>query len=63
MKRRSKAYAIVFVTAPDVKTAKAIVYKALEEKAIACGNILPKIQSLYWWQGKIEKSAEVLIIM
>ncbi|MGC8742881.1 MAG: divalent-cation tolerance protein CutA [Verrucomicrobiia bacterium] len=63
MKTKSKNYAVVFVTAPDSKTARAIVSKALEQRLIACGNILRGLQSLYWWQGKIEKSAEVLIIM
>ena len=29
---------------------------------VACANLVPKIQSHYWWQGKIESSAEVLII-
>lgn len=63
MKTKSKNYAIVFITAPDSKTARAIILKALEQRLIACGNILRGLQSLYWWQGKIEKSAEVLIIM
>ena len=35
---------------------------ALTERLVACANLVPKIESHYWWQGKIESSAEVLII-
>ena len=29
---------------------------------VACGNIVPAIESIYRWQGQIETSAEVLVI-
>ena len=35
---------------------------ALQSRLVACANLLPKIESHYWWQGKLESSAEVLII-
>ncbi|MCX7872090.1 MAG: divalent-cation tolerance protein CutA [Verrucomicrobiae bacterium] len=56
-------YVAIFVTVPDLKTARKIARKALESKQIACANILPKIESHYWWQGKIDKSNELLLIM
>ena len=28
----------------------------------ACASVIPRVQSHYWWKGKLEKSAEVLII-
>ena len=34
----------------------------LKEKMVACVNIIPKVESIYIWQGKIEKSEEVIII-
>ena len=34
----------------------------MEARLVACANLIPKIESHYWWQGKLEKSAEVLII-
>ena len=30
---------------------------------IACANLVPKIESHYWWQGRIEAGAEVLLIL
>jgi periplasmic divalent cation tolerance protein len=54
---------IVFVTAPDLKTARVLAKAALEERLIACANLVPKVESHYRWQGKIESSAEVLLIL
>jgi periplasmic divalent cation tolerance protein len=55
-------FAIVLATAPDIKTGRILVKAALQARLAACANIIPKIESHYWWQGKIESSAEILII-
>ncbi len=54
--------AIVLVTAPDLKTARTLARAALKARLAACANLVPKMESHYWWQGKIESSAEILII-
>ena len=58
----TETFAIVLVTAPDLKKARALAREALRARLIACANLVPKIESHYWWQRKIESSAEVLII-
>ncbi len=50
------------VTAPNIAVARKIVSAALVARLAACANIVPKIESHYWWQGQIESSSEVLII-
>jgi periplasmic divalent cation tolerance protein len=55
-------FALVLVTAPDLKAARALAKAALSAKLIACANLVPKIESHYWWRGKMETSAEVLLI-
>jgi len=35
---------------------------ALRKRLAACANLLPRIESHYWWQAKIETSSEVLIL-
>jgi periplasmic divalent cation tolerance protein len=62
MKSATK-FALVLVTAPDLKTARKLAKAALTARLIACANLVPKLESHYWWQGKIESSAEVLLIM
>jgi len=55
-------YIVVFVTAPQdeaVDLAKTLV----EERLVACVNIVPGLRSIYWWQGKVEDEPEVLCIM
>jgi len=56
-------FTLVLVTAPDLKIARALAKAALQAKLIACANLVPKIESHYWWQEKIESSAEVLLIL
>ena len=56
-------FALVLVTAPDLKTARALATAALNARLIACANLVPRLESHYWWQGKIETSAEVLLVL
>jgi len=62
MKAATK-FAIVLVTAQDLKTARVLARAAVKAKLIACANLVPKIESHYWWRGKIESGAEVLLIL
>src|ERR1700722_3652593 len=62
MKTAAK-FAIVFVTAPELKVARRLARAALSARLIACANLVPKIESHYWWQGRVERSAEVLLIL
>jgi periplasmic divalent cation tolerance protein len=58
-----RRYALVLVTAPERKTARKLVRLALEARLAACSNLIPGLESHYWWQGKIETSREVLILL
>jgi periplasmic divalent cation tolerance protein len=62
MKSATK-FSVVLVTAPDLKTARALAKTALKARLIACANLIPKIESHYRWQGKIESGAEVLLVL
>ncbi len=62
MKRPAK-FAVVLVTAPDLKTARNLARAALESRLVACANLVPKIESHYWWQGKLERGTEVLLVL
>jgi periplasmic divalent cation tolerance protein len=62
MKAATK-FSVVLVTAPDLKTARSLAQAALQARLIACANLVPKVESHYWWQGNIASSAEVLLIL
>ncbi len=55
-------FQIVLVTAPSRKTARRLAKSALQARLAACANLLSGLESHYWWQGRLESSAEVLII-
>ena len=55
-------FAVVLVTAPDMDLARRLAKGALEAKLAACANIVPAVESHYWWKGKLESSDEVLLI-
>ena len=54
--------AVVYSTIGDIKDARRIAHTLVEEQLVACVNIIPKIESIYRWEGKIENDEEVVII-
>lgn len=54
---------IVLVTAPDLRTARRLARAALTTRLIACANLVPKLESHYRWQGKLERNVEVLLVL
>lgn len=59
----AEAYIVVLVTAPDTDVAKQLARTLTSSKKAACVNILPGINSLYWWQGKLTEENEVLLLI
>ena len=57
------SYIIVFMTASTKEEAAKIVRALLEERLIACANIMDPVSSFFWWQEKIEEEKEALVIM
>jgi periplasmic divalent cation tolerance protein len=56
-------YIVVFITVDSQENAQKITDKLLKEKKAACVNIIPKVESHYWWQGKIESANELMLIV
>ena len=56
-------YIIIFVAASNKKEAEKIAKGLLENKLAACVNILDKVKSIFWWQGKIDQAQEALLII
>ena len=58
----ARTSAVALVTAPNLKTARLLARAALEANVAACANLIPGLESHYWWQGKLERGSEVLIL-
>ena len=56
-------YIVVFITAGSKEEARKISRGLLEEKLAACVNILPGLESHFWWQGKIDSAKEALLVI
>jgi periplasmic divalent cation tolerance protein len=54
---------IVLSTAGSEDEARKIARHLVERELAACVNILPKIESIYRWQGKVESSQEWLLLI
>ena len=53
----------VFWTCRDKQEAKKIIHGLLDQRLIACASIFPEVESIYRWEGKIEESQEVKVIL
>jgi periplasmic divalent cation tolerance protein len=54
---------IVLSTAGSEEEAHKIARHLVEQQLAACVNILPRIESIYRWQGKVETSREWLLLI
>jgi periplasmic divalent cation tolerance protein len=52
----------VYMTAGSLAEARTIGRQLVESGLAACVNILPGMQSIYRWEGKIEEATEVVMI-
>ncbi len=54
---------LVFVTASSLEEGRRLAQSLLEKHLAACVSLVPGVESHYWWQGKLEKTAEVLLVI
>jgi len=54
---------MVFTTFADADVAASVVRTLVEERLIACGNVLPGARSLYRWRGAVEDATEVMALL
>jgi periplasmic divalent cation tolerance protein len=54
---------VVFITAANMKEAKKIAEALVNKSLAACVNIIPGVDSIFRWKGKIDKQKECLLIV
>lgn len=50
-------------TCPDETTARDLARSLVEERLVACVNVVPGLTSVYRWEGAIETASECLLIL
>ncbi len=56
-------YRVVLVTAPNAAEAERIAQKVVQKGLAACVNIVPKLLSIYRWEGNVERDMETLLVI
>ena len=56
-------YVVVFITASSYEEARKIGDALVSQKKAACVNIVPRVNSLFRWKGKIEEAEESLLVV
>ena len=54
--------ALAWCPFPDTESAREVAAQMLTEKLIACANIIPAIESVYEWQGEVQRGTEVAVL-
>lgn len=54
---------LLYVPCPDEACARDIGRKMVERRLAACANIIPKMTSIYRWEGALEEDKEALLLL
>jgi len=54
---------LIYTTCPNLELAKSIANLLIEEQLAACVNIIPGVQSFYRWEGQLEQSQELILLI
>lgn len=54
---------LIYTTTSDEEEAERIGTKILKEKLAVCANIIPKMNSIYWWNGSLTEDNETILIL
>jgi periplasmic divalent cation tolerance protein len=53
---------LIYITVGSVAEARKIGRTLVEERLAACVNMIDGMQSLYWWEGKVQEDREVILL-
>lgn len=54
---------LLYCTAASTAEAEKVAEAVVRQRLAACANIIPGMRSLYWWQGKLERGEEAVLIL
>jgi len=55
-------YVVLCMTFPSRAEAERVVQHLLEQRLVACANLVDAVMSHFWWQGKRDQAEEVLVM-
>lgn len=60
---QSMQCAMLYVTAKDEAAALTLGRSLVEERLVACANVLGGMTSIFWWQGAVEQGQEAVLLL
>lgn len=54
---------LIYITTESIAQARSIATAMVEQKLAACANIIPAIESIYFWEGAMQHSNESLLLL
>lgn len=63
MARTPETICLLYATFPDSLTANRTAHALVEAHLAACCNILPGVQSVFWWNGAVQESPEAVMLI
>lgn len=56
-------FIVIFITCANKQEAEKIAAGLIDAKLAACVNIVPGVESLFWWENKVDRADEVLLVV
>lgn len=57
------SFSLVLTTVPDQATGESLAHLLLEKRAAACVTIMGPGESFFWWEGKVQKEGEYVLLI
>ncbi len=54
---------VVLVTCPSTAVARRLARQVVARRLAACVNLVPGVESVFWWQGKVDQAKEALLVI
>jgi periplasmic divalent cation tolerance protein len=58
-----RQYLVALVTCPNVAVGRRIAKELVRRRLAACVNLIPSLESIFWWQGKLDQAREALLVI
>ncbi len=54
---------VILITTGSKEEAHRIAARLLEQRKVACVNIVPAVDSIFWWEDKLDSARESLLVI
>lgn len=61
--RSAKGFFLVLSTVSSEREARRLARRLVQAREAACVNVVPRLQSHYWWKGRVESAREALLLI